>query len=616
MDDAGRDPGDPAGPASARSARRRPLRDLRSQRPLPPRDQPEQPAQAAPGAQRSRDHHPQREADAAGGGRRAVRQRPPRQDHHRPQQAAAEVALRHAEGQAGAVPPEPARQARRLLGPFGHRRRPRAEAAPVRPAQEDGARAVQAVHLQQARRARPRHHHQERQEAGREGASRGVGHPRRGHQGAPDSPQPRADAAPPGHPGVRAAAHRGQGHPAAPAGLRGVQRRLRRRPDGGARAAVAGGADGSARAHDEHEQHPLARQRPPDHPALAGHRARALLHDARADLRQGRVPARQARGRRRTRRRDVKAEKIPANKMHGVFASPEEVRMAYDHGELDLQAAIRVRIDGELVAEHHRPRAAVRDRPQAAAVQDRQPRHGQEAARRSHRQLLPRLRPEGDRPPGRQAAVARLHLRDQGRHLDLRRRSPDPGAQDRAARDGAEGRAGDRGAVHRGSHHRRRALQQGRRHLGAGLGADRRRDDERDRHRGARQRRDRREAAQPVVQPDLHHGRLGRARFGPADPAAGRDARPHGQALGRDHRDPHHHQLPRGALGPPVLHLDPRRPQGSGGHRAQDGELRVPHPASRRRGAGLHHRRVRLRHHRRHRARRAGRGRRDHREAR
>ncbi len=63
----------------------------------------------------------------------------------------AQVALRHPQGQAGPVPSEPARQARRLLGPFGHRRRTGAEAAPVRPAQEDGARAVQAVHLQQAR---------------------------------------------------------------------------------------------------------------------------------------------------------------------------------------------------------------------------------------------------------------------------------------------------------------------------------------------------------------------------------------------------------------------------------------------------------------------------------
>ena len=83
---------------------------------------------------RARDHRQQREADAAGGRRRVVRQRPPRSSGHRPGQPAAEVAVRHAQGQAGPVPSEPARQARRLLGPFGHRRRPAAEAAPVRPA--------------------------------------------------------------------------------------------------------------------------------------------------------------------------------------------------------------------------------------------------------------------------------------------------------------------------------------------------------------------------------------------------------------------------------------------------------------------------------------------------
>ena len=53
--------------------------------------------------------------------------------------------VRHAEGQAGPVPPEPARQARGLLRPLGDRRRPGPEAPPVRPAEEDGARAVQAV---------------------------------------------------------------------------------------------------------------------------------------------------------------------------------------------------------------------------------------------------------------------------------------------------------------------------------------------------------------------------------------------------------------------------------------------------------------------------------------
>ena len=77
-----------------------------------------------------------------------------------PGQPPAEVAVRHAQGQAGPVPPEPARQARRLLRPFGHRRRPAAEAAPVRPAQADGAGAVQAVRDEAAGRPQPRAEHQ------------------------------------------------------------------------------------------------------------------------------------------------------------------------------------------------------------------------------------------------------------------------------------------------------------------------------------------------------------------------------------------------------------------------------------------------------------------------
>ncbi len=61
--------------------------------------------------------------------------------------ASAQVARRHAQGQAGTLPPESARQARRLFGPVGDRGRPRAQAASVRAAEEDGAGAVQAVHL-------------------------------------------------------------------------------------------------------------------------------------------------------------------------------------------------------------------------------------------------------------------------------------------------------------------------------------------------------------------------------------------------------------------------------------------------------------------------------------
>ena len=123
-DDPRRRAGDPAGTAPDGAARRWPLRHVRPQRPVPPRDQPQQPPQAPARPRRARDHRQQREAHAAGGRRRAVRQRPPRPPGHRAGQPSAEVAVRHAEGQAGPVPPEPARQARRLLGPFGHRGRP------------------------------------------------------------------------------------------------------------------------------------------------------------------------------------------------------------------------------------------------------------------------------------------------------------------------------------------------------------------------------------------------------------------------------------------------------------------------------------------------------------
>ena len=150
VDDPRRGAGDPAGPAAAGAARRRPLRHERPERPLSSRHQPEQPAPEADPAPRAGGHPPQREADAAGGGGRAVRQRAPQQGDPRPRQAPAEVAVRHAQGQAGPLPSEPARQARGLLGPVGHRGRAGAPAAPVRAAQDDGGRTVQAVHHPQA----------------------------------------------------------------------------------------------------------------------------------------------------------------------------------------------------------------------------------------------------------------------------------------------------------------------------------------------------------------------------------------------------------------------------------------------------------------------------------
>ncbi len=128
----------------------------------------------------------------------------------------------------------------------------------VRSSQEDGARAVQAVHLSPPGTARPLHHHQAGQGTGRAAGSGGLGHSRRGHQGSSDSAEPRSHAAPPRHSGVRAGAGRRQGDQDSPAGLHRVQRRFRRRPDGGPHSAVARSADRSIDADAVVEQHSVA----------------------------------------------------------------------------------------------------------------------------------------------------------------------------------------------------------------------------------------------------------------------------------------------------------------------------------------------------------------------
>jgi len=130
------------------------------------------------------------------------------------------------QGQVGSLPPELAGQARGLLRSFSDHRGPDPQAAPVRPAQADGARVVQALHLLAPGGHGYCHHHQGREEGSRIRHAGGVGHPRRGDQRAPGDAQPRAHAAPSGHPGVRAHPDRRQSHPATPPGVLGVQRGL------------------------------------------------------------------------------------------------------------------------------------------------------------------------------------------------------------------------------------------------------------------------------------------------------------------------------------------------------------------------------------------------------
>ena len=149
--------------------------------------------------------------------------------------------------------------------------------------------------------------------------------------------------------------------------------------------------------------------------------------------------------------------------------------------------------------------------------------------------LLPGLRPPAHRRDARQPEEPRVPLRHAVRAVDRDRRPRHPQREAQAGGRGARGGHQGRAAVPRGGDHQRRALQQGHRHLVGRHREDRRRDvhrDGRDGHRG------------PQLQRGLHHGRLGRPRLQAADPPAGGHARPDGQALGRDHRDPDHVELP------------------------------------------------------------------------
>ena len=203
----------------------------------------------------------------------------------------------------------------------------------------------------------------------------GVGRARGGHQGAPGVPEPCADAAPPGHPGVRAGARRGQGDPDPPARLRGVQRRLRRGPDGRPPPALVGGPGRGAAAHAVRAQHPVAGARSPDRGAVPGHDHRRLLPDRGRRRRAGRGPqllvAR--RGRPRVRppaaarvgdeeRRDLAARQDQGADAGGAVPADEE-----EYAERDEQHPERVvlRRHGH---ERRRPRAR-RDDARAPAVQ-------------------------------------------------------------------------------------------------------------------------------------------------------------------------------------------------------------------------------------------------------
>ena len=100
-----------------------------------------------------------------------------------------------------------------------------------------------------------------------------------------------------------------------------------------------------------------------------------------------------------------------------------------------------------------------------------------------------------------------------------------------------------------------------------------------------------------VVQPARHDGRLRRPGERPADPPDRRHEGPRVQPPRRDDPPPDQVLLPGGPVGARVLHLDPRRAEGPGRHRAADRRLGLPHPPPGRRRPGADRPRGRLRHH-------------------
>ncbi len=173
--------------------------------------------------------------------------------------------------------------------------------------------------------------HQVGQAHGRAFPAPGLGRARGGHPRAPGAAQPGPDPAPPRHPGLRARAGRGQGHPDPPAGLPGVQRRLRRRPDGRARAPVVRGPGRGAGADAVGQQHPVAGQRPPDRRPDLRDGPRDLLPDLHAGG-QGGDGQRQGQGARPT---TGDGPRLP------TFGSVAEAVMAYDFKSVGLQDADR-----------------------------------------------------------------------------------------------------------------------------------------------------------------------------------------------------------------------------------------------------------------------------------
>ena len=176
-------------------------------------------------------------------------------------------------------------------------------------------------------------------------------------------------------------------------------------------------------------------------------------------------------------------EKIGAPGEGQMFSDIAEVTRAYESRQAELHAQGQGphqgsrtqgrpgRDDGEGREDHalrhdRRPRAAVRDPAAGAAVLVHQQAAQEEGNLAHHQRELPPLRPARDGDLRRQADAGGLFAGHARRHFVRGRRHAGAGGEGRDHRRGRRPGEGDRGAVHVGSGHRGRALQQGGGHLG------------------------------------------------------------------------------------------------------------------------------------------------------
>ena len=168
-----------------------------------------------------------------------------------------------------------------------------------------------------------------------------------------------------------------------------------------------------------------------------------------------------------------------------VFADLEEVRMAYDAEDVDLQARVKVRgVDDEHSVNEPEPGGGGRRDPERwkdyttvgrvlfNEVVPEPLRFVNKELKKKEvtalvRRVLPPARERRDREVPRRPQGRRLPVRHPVRPVDRHRRHAHAVVEEPAHRGGA--RRGDRGraAVPGRRHHQRRAVQQGRRHLGA-----------------------------------------------------------------------------------------------------------------------------------------------------